>query len=255
MLIVLLIIVGCGKTKSKKEASFSSSFTHSKSSNYFSSTQKIVVNVYYEPGAEPFSGPSILNLYYWRILEDNLNAIFQYRTSKPVVIVPKLLSDMKSIPAQGKSVWTIDDVIDLYHKQVQDKSTTSEAHFHILFLKGYSSDSQNVIGYNITNTPVLAIFKDVITKSGSNIVQIYVEQSTVVHEMGHSLGFVNNGVPMKNNHQDPSHGSHSTNSDCVMYWLNEGTTGLSNYVQRFISTGTTVMWGPEVLADAQAYSK
>lgn len=254
-MLIFVLILGCGKTTSKKEKSFSDSFTFSKSDHYFKSTEKIVINVYYEPGAEPFSGPSILGLYYWRILEDNLNAIFQFRTQKPVVIVPKLLTDMKTIPPQGKSTWTIDQIVDLYNSQIIDKSTPTESHFYFLFLKGHSSDGANIIGYNITNTPVLAIFKDVITASGNNIVQVYVEQSTLVHEMGHSLGFVNNGVPMKTPHQDPSHSAHSTNSNCVMYWLNEGTTGLSNYVQRFITSGTTVMWGPEVLADAQAYSK
>jgi hypothetical protein len=40
-----------------------------------------------------------------------------------------------------------------------------------------------------------------------------------------------------------------------MYWQNEGLTDLKTFVQKLIDNNSTVMWGPEVLADAQAFSK
>jgi hypothetical protein len=256
LILFLIIFVSCGKTTTKKENSFTSSFTsYNRAQNYFQSSQKLVVNVFYEPGAEPFIGYPALSVFYWKILEDNLNSIMQYRTSKPVVIVPKLLSDMKSMPSQKKSIWSIDDVIDLYSTQSSNKSSAAEAHFYVFFVKGLADTGASTIAFNITNSPVLVVFKDVIASTGTNIVQVYVEQTTVVHELGHALGFVNNGLPMKNPHQDAAHGNHTTNANCVMYWLNEGTQGLTTFVQHFISTGNTVLWGPEVLADAQAFSK
>ena len=99
------------------------------------------------------------------------------------------------------------------------------------------------------------MFKDVIKATGGNFVQRYVEQSTLVHEMGHALGFVNNGIPMASPHQDTEHGAHTTNSNCVMYYLNEGASDMASFVGRFITGGDINMWGPEVLSDAEAFSK
>ncbi|HEY1079471.1 MAG TPA: hypothetical protein VGE46_05215, partial [Bdellovibrio sp.] len=83
----------------------------------------------------------------------------------------------------------------------------------------------------------------------------YVEQSTLVHEMGHALGFVNNGVTLASAHQDTAHGAHTTNPNCVMYWQNEGASDLASFVQNFITNNTTVMWGAEVLQDARNFSQ
>ncbi|MEN0059089.1 MAG: hypothetical protein AAGB31_09655, partial [Bdellovibrio sp.] len=115
-----------------------------------------------------------------------------------------------------------------------------------------------VIGVSLTGTPIIAIFKDVVQSTSGNpngAVPKFVEQSTMVHEMGHALGFVNNGVPMVTSHQDTAHGAHTTNSNCVMYWLNEGTSDLTQFVLHYINSGNTVMWGSQVLQDAQAYSQ
>lgn len=100
---------------------------------------------------------------------------------------------------------------------------------------------------------------DVYYEPGGNatpgIVRRFVEQSTIVHELGHALGFVNNGVPMVTNHQDVAHGRHTTDDQCVMYYLNEGTADLIQFFQRFLTSHSLVMWGSAVRADAQAFSR
>jgi hypothetical protein len=51
-----------------------------------------------------------------------------------------------------------------------------------------------------------------------------VEESVVVHEAGHILGLVNNGIPMQSPHEDtdPDHGRHhSSDQGSVMYWAVE----------------------------------
>ncbi|UOF02766.1 hypothetical protein [Bdellovibrio reynosensis] len=235
-------------------------FPESTALNYFKTTQKIVVDVYYEPGAEPFADTTLAGMPYWQILEDNLQAIFQYRSSIPVLVVPKQINEMNTLPAQNKTDWLGTEILDLHSRTNQERSTAAEAHFSVYFLKGYfnsgSGPSNAVLGVSLSGTPVLAIFKDVINSSSSSaVVKKYVEQSTLVHEMGHALGFVNNGVPMATHHQDTAHGAHTTNSDCVMYWMNEGAGDLRNFVQKYITSGSTVMWGPEVLLDAKNYSE
>ncbi|WP_374033975.1 hypothetical protein ACES2I_15360 [Bdellovibrio bacteriovorus] len=256
--ICVLLAAGCSGGNSGSE----SSFPYSNSRIYFKNTAKISMEIYYETGSEPFTGTTLSGMNYWQILEDNLTAIFQYRNTAPTITVPKSLAEMTAIPAQGKTEWTGIDIVNLHKQYHSQLPTSAESRFYLYFLDGnYSTGSgpeTGVIGVSLGGTPIIAIFKDVVRSSGANpngIVPKYVEQSTLVHEMGHALGFVNNGVPMVTAHQDTAHGAHSTNSDCVMYWLNEGASDLSNFLQNYISSGDTVMWGPEVLQDAQAYSE
>lgn len=254
-LTLLSLVASCGKTLLENSPIEGNSFLNATPAHYFQITQKVVIEVYYEPGAAPFTEERIGGLPYWNILEDNLSALFQYRSTKPLITVPKNIQQMTQIPSQNKIWWTPEDVLALNSAYKQGNTTLSEAHFYIYFLQGNSKNSNNVIAFNINGTPVIAVFKNVITQTGGPIVQRYVEQSTLVHEMGHALGLVNNGIPMKIPHQDVDHGSHTKNANCVMHWQNEGLSDLMNYVQKYISTNSTVMWGPEVLADAQAFSK
>lgn len=233
----------------------------SNSTHYFRSAPKIIIEVYYEPGAEPYAGQTNSGMPYWKLLEDNLNAIFNYRLQRPVVVVPKVLNEMFPLPLQNKTSWLGTEIVALNSTYKQAPSDNSASRFYVYFLNGnYNSGSgpqTGVIGVSITGTPVIAIFKSVVKGTGAPLSPVpkYVEQSTLVHEMGHALGFVNNGVPLSTAHQDTSHESHTVNSDCVMYWQNEGAGDLSMFVQKFISTGSTIMWGPEVLSDAQNFSR
>lgn len=257
----LISMQNCSSSSSDPVNSQNENFPHSDGNTYFKSTEKVVIEVYYEPGAEPYDGAMGSGKFYWEILQDNLGAIFQFRSAAPELVVPKVLSDMTAIPAQGKTDWTSAEINSLNAQFKGAESTSKEAHFYIYFLNGHFNDGEtkpNTIGVSLGGTPIIAIFKDVIQDAGflpNGPVAKFVEQSTLVHEMGHALGFVNNGVPMASPHQDTEHGAHTTNSDCVMYWLNEGTSDLSDFVRDYISTGNTVMWGDEVLEDAKAFSQ
>lgn len=255
LLLSFLLLPGCGKTVLDQSNDLGQLFSQSSATHYFKSSEKVIVEVHYEPGAEPFAGQTAAGRPYWQILEDNLKAVFKFRANQPVVIVPKVISEMNAMPLQNKSTWTADDILNLNKNFKIASPTTSEARFYVYFVNGNYSESNNVIGISVNGTPVIGIFKNVITSSGGFVVQRYVEQSTIIHELGHALGFVNSGVPMKTPHQDTAHGSHTTNPDCVMYWQNEGKADLMNFVGKFISSGNNIMWGPEVLADAEAFSK
>lgn len=230
-------------------------FPNSNPKNYFKHSTSVVLEVYYEPGAEPYEGNLPNSNPLWSITEDNISALMSFKSVSPTLTIPTMLSEMTLIPAQNKSTWDTNSVIALYKKYHDQKPSKSKAVFYIYFLNGNSSSGASVIAFSINSTPVIAVFKDVIeSSSGIMGVRRFVEQSTIIHELGHAFGFVNNGVPMSSNHQDTDHGAHTQNTDCVMYWLNEGASDLSNFVQDYIATGNTVMWGPEVLADAAAFS-
>ena len=84
----------------------------------------------------------------------------------------------------------------------------------------------------------------------------YIEQSTLVHEMGHALGLVNTGLPMDVAHQDTAHGPHCNNPDCVMYWLNEGASDLRGYIIRLLLPGNTrfpILFDDKCLEDSRKY--
>ena len=237
-------------------------YPFSTANRYFKTSQKVTVEVYFEPGAEPFVGSTAGGMPYWNILRDNLTAIFQYRSRPVSIVAPTQLSQMVQIPVQGRSAWTSPDLVSLNSVYKQQNPTDTESVFYVYFLNGYfdsgSGASSGVIGVSIGGTPVIGIFKQVVRSTGANPngpIPKYVEQSTLVHELGHALGFVNNGVPMANPHEDSGHKAHTTNSNSVMYWQNEGASDLVQFVQTYVASGSNVMWGPDVLLDAQRFSE
>lgn len=237
---------------------YSSYFPNSTASNYFKRSTSITIEIHYEDGAEPYVGdintalgPEPL----WNITEDNIIELFSARTVTPTITVPKILAEMNIIPDQNKTSWTPNDAVELYERHHNLTATQTEAVFYIYFVKGNSSSGTTTIAFSVNTTPVIIVFKDVITSASmSDAVRRFIEQSTIVHELGHAFGLVNNGIPMATDHQDVEHGAHTTNSNCVMYFQNEGIADLQEFYADYFATGDGTLWGPEVLADAFAFS-
>lgn len=262
----ILFLIACVIPACSKKGDTSSSFDSP--TNYFSTMTSLTIEIAYEPGAEPFIGsftaaaPSpFTSRNYWDITEENLKALFQGRTKAVTVTVPKTIETMTAIPAQNQTGWTSTMITNLAAQYRQHPSTATEGYLFLIFLKGYyesdGAQQPEVIGVNISGTPYTAVFKDVVSSTGlspTGRVPKYVEQSTVVHELGHALGLVNNGVPPSTSHQDTAHGAHCTNSDCVMYYLNEGKTDLVAFVQAAETSGSLVIFKDECLNDTKQYS-
>jgi hypothetical protein len=246
--ILFLLLIGCGKVAPQK-----SSTTKQNVSAIFKSTE-LRIKVYYEVGAEPYISDSPLPFQYWTILEQNLKALFSGRKIEPQVIVPKTLAEMTSMPASGDTSWTVLEVENLAKAKANSSSTNT---FQIFFLNGRAAEGAGIIGFHISGSNTIAIFKDVIKTTGDGMpleaVPKYVEQSTLVHEMGHALGLVNNGLPMIDKHQDKAHGAHCSDSKCVMYWSNEGAAGLTAFAIEAATKGTIVMFDDKCLKDARSY--
>lgn len=268
----------CGKKNDSHDVT-AETFGHSPydlpSSFFSNAVNQFVVEVDYEvgptptppaaatAGATPYVGTTQSGISYWSILEDNLKKATSQKTPVPTVIVPKALSEMRAIPFQNKQTWTPTEIYHLAESIRTQRSTPNQGAFFILFLAGYLDDENNpgtpntnVIGVSLSGTTIIAIFKPVVRSSGNpaGLVPIYVEQSTMVHEIGHSLGLVNNGLPMATSHQDSSHGAHCTNPNCVMYWENEGIANLKSFLQQVMQPGgSTTLFGTECLDDLQNY--
>jgi len=63
------------------------------------------------------------------------------------------------------------------------------------------------------------LFKDSVQSASTlTISGPVIERAVLVHELGHNLGLVNNGVPMQTPHQDTANGAHDANTGCVMHF-------------------------------------
>jgi hypothetical protein len=93
------------------------------------------------------------------------------------------------------------------------------------------------------------------SSSGLSNIQRYVEQSTLVHELGHAIGLVNNGVPLVSAHQDGPHGAHCTDTSCVMYWQNEGASAMAAWATQYVLSNSTILFKADCLADVDALTQ
>ncbi|HLG19374.1 MAG TPA: hypothetical protein VI895_06105 [Bdellovibrionota bacterium] len=218
-------------------------------------TREIRYEVDYMTGAEPFVGDAPNGAPIWYFLRTNISALFD---STKTVTVPTTLDDMQAIPAGGTD-YSQSDILalaDTYrdHPAFENGVTT----IYVLFLDGYfvsdEKTDSSVLGVSIGDTSVIAIFKPAITAGtfATLFVGKFVEQSVLIHESGHALGLVNNGLALTSAHQDAEHGAHCTNDRCVMYYLNEGIADLVEFLQQVKLDGDTVIFGDECLNDAHA---
>lgn len=256
ILMLLITITACGKIPTFR---LKSSLEPQNVSAIYGSA-RISVKVFYEPGAEPYTD-QIATFKSFDLLHKNLDELFKGRSNRPMIIVPRSLSEMTQIPSSSKTTWTLEEVINL--SKTQDASGSADSsNFNIFFLNGVSKENSSAIGFHISETNVIAIFKDVIKSTASSslslaqpLVPKYVEQATLVHEMGHALGLVDNGVPMHTPHQDTEHKAHCSNQNCVMYYSNEGTTSMMSFAAKALSEYTIVMFDQQCLNDTQNYKK
>ncbi|CAN5916576.1 hypothetical protein BH11MYX3_BH11MYX3_36370 [soil metagenome] len=215
-----------------------------------------VVEIDYESGQEPYTGPIIGFGDTFDTTTNNIDRLFAHHKQ---LTIPRVTGDMQNVGAIADEELTVADILALAsaHRDRHDSATTKT--YYVIFVSGHFADANgpnaNVLGVSIGDTGVLAMFKDVIRSTDvlalPNVVR-YVEQSTLVHELGHAIGLVDNGVHVTSTHKDPAHGAHCTNDKCVMYYLNEGASDAAQFAQMYVVGGTSILFGAECLGDVDA---
>jgi len=223
----------------------------------YSTVNTVTVHVAYEPDAVPFTGTDSRGDQYWSILKDNLVALFDGRMIVPDIFVPQTLDEMYQLSKQGQTEWTTEQLVGLARSIWNFPQSSTTAEFYVVYVNGYYNNQGTVnkviIGLSIPGTPVVAVFKDLILNSGfTTFANAILEQATLVHEFGHALGLVNNGVPMVINHEDPEHPHHCTNDQCIMFWV-ENSSRIDLFTQKIIDSPSDVLFGPECLEDVHNF--
>ena len=214
----------------------------------------VIVEIDYEMGQEPYTGPIVG---FGDTFDPTVANIERLFAGKKTLTIPRVLADMQNVGVIADEELTVADLaaLAMQHRDQRDASGTKT--FYVLFVSGYFTDGNGpnagVLGVAFGDT--IAMFKDVIRSTNvvalPNIVR-YVEQSTLIHELGHSIGLVDNGVTMVAAHKDAAHGAHCNNADCVMYWQNEGASEAAQFARQRLVTGSTILFDAQCLADVDA---
>ncbi|MFT4975191.1 MAG: hypothetical protein ACI8S6_001078 [Myxococcota bacterium] len=127
------------------------------------------------------------------------------------------------VPPQGSPVWTYEaaEELELSWRDRYHDADGGTAVMYFLFLDGSSekdTDSGRVLGYAYRGSSLI-MFKETMESTGGGLtLSAPIEDTVIVHEAGHVLGLVDNGIPMVSDHRDEDHGNHDDNDECIMYW-------------------------------------
>jgi hypothetical protein len=167
------------------------------------------IEIQYMPGYPPDTG-SINNL---------VNFLKKYINKPDGIQVTQ-----QEIGASGKSVLSIDEIVDIEKKNrtVFTQNTTLSVH---ILIADCNYDKANILATSYWNTSFCVFGKTVNDDFGSwgnSLTQILT--TLFEHEFGHLMGLVNQGSPMQKDHLDPDNGAHCINSHCLMYFDVEKST-------------------------------
>lgn len=237
------------------EGEISEAQTSLSSSIFSNSTNEFIVKVVYEVGATPYTGNIGLTANdTWSVTKTSYEAVFLNHTGR-IVTVPNVTSGFTLIPDKAKTTWNATELIALgISVSPAAVVTSNKATVTVIFLNGLFNGNSQTLGVHFSGYGFAFVFKDVVASVGGTAAdQRYVEQSTVVHELGHVIGFVNNGVPLTSSYEEQAHLRHSSNANCVMYWTVESSNTILSSLTNTILGARLNLFEAEVLNDGRAF--
>lgn len=152
-------------------------------------------------------------------------------------------------------VWTFDELEELAYDQFGLEVAEGTEKIHVMYVDG-SYEEDNVLGLAFSNRHIV-MFHDVLDASCSRPLLRErlcppAESSVLLHEVGHVIGLVDNGVDMVADHKDADHGAHDVSEDCVMFWAYEGVGIIDVVEARLTGTSPELDFGEACKADLAA---
>jgi len=158
----------------------------------------------------------------------------------------------RTMPATGRVNIDLDAIRNL--ERTQRKSVTSGKTLTawIMFLDTEYSESTStskVLGITYGASSIAIFEKSVYAYVQPDMpARATLETVVIEHEFGHVMGLVDNGTPMVTSHKDPDHGSHCSNTACLMYWKTEENVNLAD----LLGTASYPTFDANCLADLKA---
>lgn len=151
--------------------------------------------------------------------------------------------------------WTFSELQKLAKEQLDLEVPANTSKIHVMYVDGTYEDG-NVLGVAWANKH-LVMFSDVLEANCSRPLLgdrlcAAAESSVLLHEVGHVIGLVDNGVEMVEDHKDAEHGAHDSNEDCVMYWAYDGVQVLDVIASRLTGTSSELDFDAACKADLAA---
>ncbi len=131
----------------------------------------------------------------------------------------------------SRESWTRADLDRLHDDKLDAKTKGSTVVTHVMYVDGTYSNP-DVLGIAVGHEYV-TIFSETIDRAcASNVLcfasdEVTVRKAVLIHEFGHIIGLVNNGIPMADPHEHPDADKkgHSDSQQSVM-WPSAETTGI-----------------------------
>ena len=265
----IFVLPKCGGINPDEDAA--QVISHIQVSEYFSPTSvvtELTFQVEFEDGAKPYVGQStsrglskVRSFPCWQIFSKNMEDLFKIRIQKGFQLnMPSDQSIQTKISFADSSKRdqprAASEILDL-GRQLKNPDTSTGRTIIILFLNGFYQGDPNILGVSFGATSIIAIFKQVIEGGGFDEKQ-QVEQAVLVHEAGHALGLVNNGLPMQSSHEDtvhdPAKRAHCSVDQCVMFWSVNTVSNTPDRIKKNFMPTAEVLFGQECLNDAHNYT-
>lgn len=122
--------------------------------------------------------------------------------------------------------YSLADLRRLREREQDQQARGTTMVLHVFYLDGRFEDDPQVIGLSYDHAAI-AVFKEALRDGLPPLASAsVVERAVLVHEFGHSVGLVDNRIPMVRDHEDPNNLGHSKNRDSVMYYAVESLAAL-----------------------------
>lgn len=154
-------------------------------------------------------------------------------------------TDLTAAP-QANHAYSLDELKTLAAGARSYEQQPNEVVLHMLYVDGESAQADSTLGFALGST-LIVMFREVIDSTCTaalpavrNAVCRVAEASVLLHEVGHTMGLVNNGIPMVEAHQDTAHGAHDSDSSCIMFWAAERTSAIDLIIDRVRNGDTSI---------------